>query len=147
MERNIRKDLEFISDIDSLFEEPNDIEKSEWVKRLSELRKMQNYYIGKLSKMGYLCYSHSFKMKSIDLRNNNVHGDIVFALTVLKDRIKKYKEETKMKRKLRELFNDVYEALDELMYSKMISAETFRELDDSVKTPLLDILDKLKQDK
>ena len=50
-----------------------------------------------------------------------------------------------MKRKLRELFNDVYEALDELMYSKMISAETFRELDDSVKTPLLDILDKLKQ--
>ena len=92
MERNIRKDLEFISDIDSLFEEPNDIEKSEWVKRLSELRKMQNYYIGKLSKMGYLCYSHSFKMKSIDLRNNNVHGDIVFALTVLKDRIKKYNE-------------------------------------------------------
>ena len=50
-----------------------------------------------------------------------------------------------MKRKLRELFNDVYEALDELMYSQMISAETFRELDESVKTPLLDILDKLKQ--
>ena len=92
MERNIRKDLEFISDIDSLFDEPNDIEKSEWVKRLSELRKMQNYYIGKLSKMGYLCYSYSFKMKSIDLRNNNVHGDIVWALTGLKDRIKKYKE-------------------------------------------------------
>ena len=50
-----------------------------------------------------------------------------------------------MKRKLRELFNDAYEALDELMYSPMISAETFRELDQSVKTPLLDILDKLKQ--
>ena len=52
-----------------------------------------------------------------------------------------------MKRKLRELFNDVYEALDELMYSQMISAETFRELDESVKTPFLDILDKLKQGK
>lgn len=50
-----------------------------------------------------------------------------------------------MKRKLRELFNDVYEALDDLMYSQMISAETFRELDQSVKTPLLDILDKLKK--
>lgn len=92
MERNIRKDLEFISDIDSLFEEPNDIEKSEWVERLSELRKMQTYYIGKLSKMGYLCYSYPFKMKSIDLINNNVHGDIVCSLTVLKDRINKYKE-------------------------------------------------------
>ena len=92
MERNIRKDLEFIRDIDSLFDEPNDIEKSEWVKRLSELRKMQNYYIGKLFKMGYLCYSYHFKMKSIDLRNNNVHGDIVFALTMLKDRINKYNE-------------------------------------------------------
>ena len=91
MERNIIKDLEFISDIDSLFEEPNDIEKSEWAKRLSELRKMQNYYVGKLSKMGYLCYSYPFKMKSIDLRNNNVNGDIVFSLTMLKDRIKKYK--------------------------------------------------------
>lgn len=52
-----------------------------------------------------------------------------------------------MKRKLRELFNDVYEALDELMYSPMINPETFRELDQSVKTPLLDILDKLKQGK
>ena len=49
-----------------------------------------------------------------------------------------------MKRKLRELFNDVYEALDELMYSQMISAETFRELDESVKSPLLDILYKLE---
>lgn len=92
MERNIRKDLEFISDIDSLFEEPNDIERSEWVKRLSELRKMQNYYAGKLSKIGYLCYSYPFKMKSIDLRNNYVDSDIEYSLKVLKDRIKKYKE-------------------------------------------------------
>ena len=92
MERNIRKDLEFIDDVDSLFEEPNDIEKGEWVKRLSELRKMQNYYIGKLSKMGYLCYSWPFKMKSIDLRNNIVNGDLVHALVMLKERIKKYKE-------------------------------------------------------
>lgn len=92
MERDIKKDLEFIRDIDSLFEEPDDIERSEWVKRLSELRKMQNYYTGKLSKMGYLCYSYPFKMKSIDLRNNNVNGDIVYSLTVLKNRIKKYKE-------------------------------------------------------
>ena len=92
MERNIRKDLKFISDIDSLFEEPNDIEKSEWIKKLSELRKMQNYYIGKLTKMGYLCYSWPFKMKSIDLRNNIVNGDIVHSLAILKDRIKKYKE-------------------------------------------------------
>ena len=91
MERNIKKDLEFIRDIESLFEEPNDIEKSEWLKRLSELRKMQNYYIGKLSKMGYLCYSYPFRMKSIDLRNNNVNGYIVYSLTMLKDRIKKYK--------------------------------------------------------
>ena len=52
-----------------------------------------------------------------------------------------------MKRKLRELFNDVYEALDELMNSPMISAETFRELDQSVKTPLLDILDSLRKRK
>lgn len=52
-----------------------------------------------------------------------------------------------MEKELRELFNDVYEALDDLMYSPMISAETFRELDQSVKTPLLDILDKLKQGK
>ena len=37
MERNIKKDLEFISDVDSLFDEPNDIEKSEWIRRLSEL--------------------------------------------------------------------------------------------------------------
>ena len=92
MKRNIIKDLEFISDIDSLFEEPNDIEKSEWVKRLSELRKMQNYYAGKLSKMGYLVYTYPFKMKSIDLRNNDVDNDIVYSLKVLKGRIEKYKE-------------------------------------------------------
>ena len=55
--------------------------------------------------------------------------------------------QNKMKIKLRELFNDVYEALEELMSSPMISAETFRELDESVKTPFLDILDKLKQGK
>ena len=52
-----------------------------------------------------------------------------------------------MEKELLELFVDAYEALDELMYSPMISAETFRELDQSVKTPLLDILDKLKQGK
>ena len=92
MERNIKKDLEFIDDVDRLFDEPNDIERSERVIRLSELRKMQNYYIGKLSKIGYLCYSYPFKMKSIDLINNNVNGDIVFSLTMLKDRIKKYNE-------------------------------------------------------
>ena len=50
-----------------------------------------------------------------------------------------------MKRKLRELFNDVYDALDDLMYSPMISAETFRKLDDSVKSPLLEIIDKLNK--
>lgn len=92
MERNIKKDLEFIDDVDSLFSEPDDIERSEWVIRLSELRKMQNYYAGKLSKMGYLCYSYPFKMKSIDLRNNDVDGDIVYSLKVLKNRINKYKE-------------------------------------------------------
>ena len=52
-----------------------------------------------------------------------------------------------MEKELLELFTNVYEALDELMYSPMISAETFSELDQSVKTPLLDILDKLKQGK
>ena len=52
-----------------------------------------------------------------------------------------------MKKELLELFVDAYEALDDLMYSQMISPETFRELDQSVKTPFLDILDKLKQGK
>ena len=49
-----------------------------------------------------------------------------------------------MEKELLELFNDVYEALDELMSSPMIGAETFRELDDSVKSPLLDIINKLE---
>lgn len=49
-----------------------------------------------------------------------------------------------MRIKLRELFNDVYEALDELMYSKLISNETFRELEASVKIPLLEILHKVE---
>ena len=44
-----------------------------------------------------------------------------------------------MKRKLRELFDDVFTALDELMYSELISQETFRDLDDFVKTPLCKI--------
>ena len=52
-----------------------------------------------------------------------------------------------MEKELLELFVDAYEALDELMSNPMISAETFRELDQSVKTPLLGILDKLKQGK
>ena len=51
------------------------------------------------------------------------------------------------KEELLELFNDVYEALDELMYNPMISTEAFRELDQSVKTPLLDILDSIKKRK
>ena len=50
-----------------------------------------------------------------------------------------------MKRKLLELFNDAYEALDEFMSSPMISAEMFRELDQSVKTPLLEIIHKLEK--
>ena len=49
-----------------------------------------------------------------------------------------------MKKELLELFNDVYEALDELMYSPLISCERFRELDHLVKTPLLEILDKME---
>ena len=92
MERNIKKDLEFIDDVESLFDEPNDIERSEWVRRLSELRKMQNYYAGKLTKIGYMCYRYSFKMKSIDLKNNYVESDIEYSLKVLKGRIEKYKE-------------------------------------------------------
>ena len=52
-----------------------------------------------------------------------------------------------MEKELLELLNDVYETLDELMYDPMIDAETFRELDQSVKTPLLDILDELKKRK
>ena len=49
-----------------------------------------------------------------------------------------------MERKLRELFNDVYEALDELMWSPLVSNDTFHKLDDLVKTPLLDILHELE---
>ena len=52
-----------------------------------------------------------------------------------------------MKRKLRELFADVYYALDDLMYSKFIDSETFRELDDLVKTPLSEIINKLNKNK
>ena len=50
-----------------------------------------------------------------------------------------------MKRKLRELFSDVYYALDDLMYSQLISSETFRKLDDLVKTPLSEIIDELNK--
>ena len=50
-----------------------------------------------------------------------------------------------MKRKLRELFGDVYYALDELMYSKLIDCETFRKLDELVKTPLSEIIDELNK--
>lgn len=49
-----------------------------------------------------------------------------------------------MKKELLELFNNVYEALDELMYNQKISCETFRELDSKVKTPLTDIFNKLE---
>ena len=52
-----------------------------------------------------------------------------------------------MKRKLRELFGDVYDALDELMYSQLISSETFHKLDELVKSPLLDILYELEKNK
>ena len=50
-----------------------------------------------------------------------------------------------MKRKLRELFDDVFTALDELMYSELISQETFRDLDELVKTPLTEIFNKLNK--
>ena len=52
-----------------------------------------------------------------------------------------------MRMKLRELFNDVYEALDELMYNGLINSETFHKLDMSVKSPLLDILYDLEKNK
>lgn len=51
-----------------------------------------------------------------------------------------------MEKELLELFDNVYEALDELMYSPLISCEKFRELDTLVKTPLLDILTELKKE-
>ena len=50
-----------------------------------------------------------------------------------------------MKRKLLELFDDVFNALDDLMYSKFIDIEKFRELDDSVKTPLVEIFNELNK--
>ena len=52
-----------------------------------------------------------------------------------------------MKRKLLELFDDLYNALDELMYSQMISTETFIKLDESVKTPLVEIFQELNKNK
>lgn len=52
-----------------------------------------------------------------------------------------------MEKELLELFNNVYEALEELMYSPLISFEKFRELDDSVKTPLVEIFKKLNKNK
>ena len=52
-----------------------------------------------------------------------------------------------MKRKLRELFADVYDALDELMYSGLINSETFHKLDELVKLPLIDILYELEKNK
>lgn len=51
-----------------------------------------------------------------------------------------------MKRKLLELFDDLYNALDELLYSQMISCETFRELDSKVKTPLTEIFHELNEE-
>ena len=51
-----------------------------------------------------------------------------------------------MEKELLELFDNVYEALDELMYSPLISCEKFRELDETVKTPFLDILTELKKE-
>ena len=52
-----------------------------------------------------------------------------------------------MKRKLRELFSEVYDALDELMYSRLIDCETFHKLDDLVKTPLSEIINELNKNK
>ena len=52
-----------------------------------------------------------------------------------------------MERKLLELFDDVYDALDELMYSRLIDSETFHKLDELVKSPLLDILYELEKNK
>ena len=52
-----------------------------------------------------------------------------------------------MRRKLRELFSDVYDALDELMYSRLIDCETFRKLDELVKTPLAEIFHELHKNK
>ena len=48
-----------------------------------------------------------------------------------------------MEKELLELFTNVYEALDELMYSPLISCDRFHEIDNSVKTPLTEIFNKL----
>ena len=52
-----------------------------------------------------------------------------------------------MKIKLRELFADVYDALDELMYSRLIDCETFHKLDELVKLPLTEIRYELERNK
>ena len=52
-----------------------------------------------------------------------------------------------MKRKLLELFDDLYNALDDLMYSQLISTETFCKLDELVKTPLVEIFQELNKNK
>lgn len=51
-----------------------------------------------------------------------------------------------MRQELLELFDNVYEALDELLYSQMISSDTFRELDSKVKTPLAKIFHELAKE-
>ena len=51
-----------------------------------------------------------------------------------------------MEKELLELFNNVYEALDELMYNQLISCDRFHELDALVKTPLTEIFSKLDKD-
>ena len=52
-----------------------------------------------------------------------------------------------MEKELLELFNNVYEALDELMYNQLISCDRFHELDALVKTPLTEIFNKLDNNK
>ena len=52
-----------------------------------------------------------------------------------------------MKKKLLELFDNVYNALDELMYSRLISSETFHKLDELVQLPLVKILYELEENK
>ena len=50
-----------------------------------------------------------------------------------------------MEKEWLELFNNVYEALDELMYNQQISCDRFHELDTLVKTPLIEIFNKLNK--
>ena len=52
-----------------------------------------------------------------------------------------------MEKELLELFNNVYEALDELMYNQQISCETFHKLDELVKSPLVKIFYELGKNK